>query len=97
MRVKRTGGFTGVQKEWALEVSSLGFSEADKFLRLFNLTNFFLLPSESEKKSLPDEFFYEITVEHEGRNHVLRRSESAMSPELKQCCDWVSNISKNMR
>ena len=88
---ERTGGFAGMRKAITLDTGSLPRDEAGKLDELVKNADFFNLP---EKFPVPkrgaDHFQYRLTVEIEGKKHIVEVSEPAVSGTLRPLVQFLS-------
>ncbi len=84
IRLERTGGFAGLRRTVTLNTDILPSEEALKLQEIIDAAGFFDLP---EKFPLPargaDYFVYRLTVEKDGKKHIVEVSEPAVPAELR--------------
>jgi Emfourin len=72
IRVRRTGGFAGIDEEvGSVDTASLAPDTRDELERLVQETDFFALPAAVEGEVGADQFRYEVTVEDGIRAHTV--------------------------
>jgi hypothetical protein len=93
IRFKRSGGFAGLQgpgQTVDLDSRQLPAEKARQLKELIARARFFDQPAEAPGKSpAPDGFQYDVSVEDEGRNHAVRLSDGALSPEVAPLVQWL--------
>ena len=79
---ERSGGFTGRSTRLNIDGRDLDPGEAEALLHLIEGSGFFeVIAFESSIMNLPDQFRYQITIEHAGKSRTLALTEGHM-PEL---------------
>jgi hypothetical protein len=91
MRVscKRTGGFAGLRTSAVVDSGDLTPSQAQELKKLVEEAKLFDQPAKPARKSTPDQFQYEFTVEDRGRTHSFATNDVSASDELIELVDWL--------
>jgi hypothetical protein len=92
MRVtfERTGGFAGITLTKVVDTATLPENEANHLRQLVDAADFFGLPEIIKSNNSPvDRFQYQLTVEDNGKQHIVEVSEQAMPATLKPLIEWL--------
>jgi len=87
---QRSGGFTGRTISITLNLDELPPDHAATLNGLLTKADFFNLPADSDKRPVPDEFIYAVTVETGQQSHTIRTSDSAAPDSLRPLLDDLS-------
>jgi hypothetical protein len=85
----RTGGFAGIRLACEIDSEKLPAEEARQLSEFVEAANFFELP-ESMRSGGADQLQYKISVEKEGKLHVVEADERAMPPTLSPLVKWLT-------
>ena len=87
---ERTGGLAGMMLNVTIDTGSLSQDEARYLLEMIDRARFFELPAEMTGiQKGADQFLYRITVESEGRQHTVQRSETDVPMSLRPLLEWL--------
>ena len=89
--VERTGGFTGIKLEGALDSATLPLSQARLLKQLLKKSGFFDLPPVLESNAPgADRFSYKVTVETEDGKHTIEAGEGAIPGSMRPFLDFLT-------
>ena len=84
IQLKRTGGFTGIPLNVAIDTNQYEEDEKNALSALVDAAHFFSLPEIIPSTSPgADRFEYRITVETSGKSHTVEVGESAVPDSLQ--------------
>ncbi len=82
--LERTGGFTGIPFNVAIDTDQCEEEERDTLSELVEAAQFYSLPKKiSPVGQEPDRFQYRITIEKAGESHTVEAGESAIPDSLQ--------------
>jgi hypothetical protein len=85
----RTGGIAGLKLRAEVDSAALSPARKREMQKLVAEAKLFEQPAKQGRKSMPDQFQYEITVEAEGQTHSFVTNDAAASDELLELVDWL--------
>ena len=84
IQLKRTGGFTGIPLNVAIDTDQYEDDEKNALSALVDAAHFFSLPEKIQSAGPgADRFQYRITVETSGKSHTVDVGESAVPDSLQ--------------
>ncbi len=89
---ERYGGFTGIPMKARINSDDLSEQEADELVLMLNnarLPDLKIQPS--EKRAVPDQFGYHLTVEMNGIEYEFELQESVMPESLRPLVSYLMN------
>jgi hypothetical protein len=90
LSVVRGGGLAGMATETELASSALPPEEAHVLGEKVEQSGLLNLASDqASKPSHPDEFQYELTVDHDGGSHTVRLPEGALPDGVRSLFEWA--------
>jgi len=96
--IERSGGFAGITMKTTVDEKDLSPGEAQKLHQMVEEADFFNLPGKIISRSpQPDRFQYELRLEENGRQHMVRVSEEAMPEKLKLLVEWLMEKARQAR
>ena len=94
IKIERSGGFAGLNKNFSADDSSLESSQVDQIKELLRSSKFFGLQSSPlPKKGAADYFTYKITIQDSDQTHTVITTDVTMPPGLRPIVDLVANKS----
>jgi hypothetical protein len=94
---ERTGGFMGRKVSLTLELEDLPAEQVELLDELLDDADFFELPPDLTKPTMPDTFIYNITVSSEKRQHSVRVSDATAPDDLRPLLDELSKQARMHR
>lgn len=93
VRLKRTGGVTGMTKQWEIDFEMLPSEKAFEFKKLLEAANFFALGANLVSTGQNrDQFCYELTVEEAEKKHTVQCTESSLTKPLMNLLNAVPSL-----
>ncbi len=95
---ERSGGFMGTSTHAAIQSAELEVADAEELNRLINRSGFFeALVLENTFLNMPDQFRYQITVEHMGKKRTLELAEGSIPDRFRPLINCLVRISRKYR
>lgn len=94
---ERTGGFMGRKVSASIDLDDLPDEQAELLEELLDETDFFELPADLTKSTMPDAFTYNITVSTKKGKHTVRCSDSTVPDDLRPLLDELSRQARMER
>jgi len=94
---ERTGGFMGRKVTASFDLDDLPEEQAELLNKLLSKSNFFNLPADLTKPSVPDAFTYNITVSSKEQQHSVRCSDTTAPDDLRPLLEELSKQARMQR
>lgn len=94
---ERTGGFMGRKVSASIDLDNLPDEQAKLLDELLDEADFFDLPADLTKPTMPDAFTYNITVSTNKGKHTVRCSDSTAPDDLRPLLDELSRQARMQR
>lgn len=96
IRFTKSGGFSGIRTEFVFDLEDLPGVVGDKVKSLVEYTAFFDLPVECLSPSC-DSFQYTLTIESEGRRHVVHTDELGCPDRLWPLIEHLIELTREKK
>ena len=98
LSILRAGGLAGRTSRTEVSSDSLTPEDAKELHEKVVESGVLTMPPEPPPTTAhPDEFEYELTVEHDTGSHTVLRPQSALSPELRSLIQWADGRPESER
>ena len=94
---ERTGGFMGRKVTATIDLGDAPNELAKLLDHLLDKADFFELPADLTKPTMPDAFTYNITVSSEERQHSVRVSDTMAPDNLRPLLEELSKQARMQR
>ena len=94
---ERTGGFMGRKVSVTIDMDDLPDEQAELLDDLLDKANFFELPANLTKPTMPDAFTYNITASSDERQHSVRVSDATAPDDLRPLLEELSRQARMQR
>ncbi|MGD8402148.1 MAG: hypothetical protein PVJ21_00705 [Anaerolineales bacterium] len=94
---ERTGGFMGRKVSVTINIDNLPEDQAELLDDLLDEADFFELPADLTKPTMPDSFTYNITISSEERQHSVRVSDTTAPDDLRPLLEELSRQARMQR
>jgi hypothetical protein len=94
---ERTGGFMGRKVSVTIDFDDLPEEQAELLDELLDEADFFELPADLTKPTMPDSFTYNITISSEERQHSVRVSDATAPDDLRPLLEELSRQARMQR
>jgi len=94
---ERTGGFMGRKVSVTIDMDDLPDEQAELLDDLMDDADFFDLPADLTKPTLPDAFTYNITVSSDEKQHSVRVSDATAPDDLRPLLEELSRQARMQR
>jgi hypothetical protein len=94
---ERTGGFMGRKVSVTIDLDDLPEEQAELLDELLDEADFFELPADLTKPTMPDSFTYNITISSEERQHSVRVSDATAPEDLRPLLEELSRQARMQR
>ncbi len=95
---ERSGGFTGRSTQLKIDSRDLDPGEAEALRQLMEDSGFFeAIAMESSFMNLPDQFRYQITIEHAGKKRTLELTDGHMPEHIRPLINHLVSASRRTR
>jgi len=94
---ERTGGFMGRKVNATIDLDDLPDEQAELLDDLLDDADFFELPADLTRPTMPDAFTYNITVSSEERQHSVRVSDATAPDDLRPLLEELSRQARMRR
>ncbi len=95
---KRSGGFAGTSISAEIDSRELESSVAEELNLLIDRSAFFeLFVIDNSYLHMPDQFRYEMCIEHMGKNRVLKLSEGSLPDRLRPLIKYLLRLARAAR
>ena len=94
---ERTGGFMGRKVSVTIDLDDLPEDQAELLDDLLDEADFFELPADLTKPSMPDSFTYNITISSEKGQHSVRVSDTTAPDDLRPLLEELSRQARMQR
>jgi hypothetical protein len=91
VRVRRTGGFAGVPREYCVDTAELPPERAEELSGLLRAAR--LDAPAPPAVRAPDRFRYELVLEEGDRERRVALAETQLTPEQRRLVQWISQRS----
>ena len=91
---ERSGGFAGVSLKTSVDSRAIQPDEAREFDELLDRIDVTTLADSSEAATQPDQFQYDLTIEHDGKREHLTVRERDIPKELRPLLDRLLERAK---
>ena len=94
----RYGGFIGRTSRAEIDSSELDATEADEISHMIVQSGFFeILALSTQVLQMPDQFSYEITIEHGGKKRTLELNDTNVPELLRPLINHLVRVSRKSR
>lgn len=95
---ERSGGFTGRSTHLKIDSRDLDPEEAEALKHLIEDSGFFeAMAMESGFMNFPDQFRYQITVEHAGKRRTLELTDGHVPDHIRPLINYLVSASRRTR
>ena len=95
---QRSGGFTGGSTRAELSSQDLDSVLAEELALLIERSGFFeAVVLENRFLNMPDQFIYEITIEHKGKRRKLELSDGNMPDLFRPLINFLVGVARKQR
>lgn len=94
---ERTGGFMGRKVSVTIDLDDLPKEQAELLDDLLDEADFFEIPADLTKPTMPDSFTYNITVSSDERQHSVRVSDTTAPDDLRPLLEELSRQARMQR
>ncbi len=94
---ERTGGFMGRKVSVTIEINDLPDDQAELLDDLLDKADFFELPADLTRPTMPDSFSYNITVSSDERQHSVRVGDTTAPDNLRPLLEELSRQARMQR
>jgi hypothetical protein len=94
---ERTGGFMGRKVSATLDLDDLPNEQAELLDDLLDEADFFELPADLTKPTMPDAFTYNITISTDDRQHSVRCGDTTVPDDLRPLLEELSRQARMQR
>ena len=94
---ERTGGFMGRKVSTSIDLDDLPDEQAELLDELLDEADFFKLPADLTKPTMPDAFTYNITISSDERQHSVRVSDATAPDDLRPLLEELSRQARMHR
>ena len=94
---ERTGGFMGRKVSLTLDLDDLSAEQVELLDEMLDDADFFELPPDLTKPTIPDAFTYNITVSSEKGQHSVRVGDATAPEDLRPLLEELSKRARMRR
>ena len=95
---KRSGGFTGASSSVEINSRDLDFLEAEELKLLIEGSGFFeAFAFDNSLLQMPDQFRYQITIEHKGKKRTLELNDTSVPDLFRPLINHLVYVARKSR
>jgi len=95
---QRSGGFTGASTRVKIDSAELDSSEAEALKQLLDRSGFFeAFVLENKFLNMPDQFSYQITIEHMGKKRSLEMTDGSIPELFRPLINYLVRLARRGR
>lgn len=95
---ERSGGFTGGSQQVKINSAELDPGEAEALKQLLDRSGFFeAFVLENKFLNMPDQFSYQITIEHMGKKRSLELTDGSIPELFRPLINYLVRVARKSR